>query len=244
MRTTPLLAAVAATALAAPAAAHADFDAQPNPVTTGPIPQYAAPFPVANDDQSFTLQPNTTQTFTARLADLGGGTRHLLAPCFGFELSGPDVSVAEAMLPLSGVMPDSPALHDGTWDGLGSQDANGDYTLPQPPAGVDPHAQAEAAKCQGIGWSFYVDPATGRAARAASKKARKTGRPVKVAIKSTKKARKADVDDASAQVLSASLNQTRNASGTFSSAIIVTIKTGDLSGPTTLTTRARVLLQD
>jgi hypothetical protein len=242
MRKTPLLVALAATALAAPAAAHADFDAQPNPVTTGPIPQYVAPFPVANDDQAFTLAPNTTQTFTATLGDLGT-EKHVLAPCFGFELTGPDVDVAEAMLPVYGVMPDSPELHDGTWDGLGAQDANGDYVLPDPKPGLDPHQLAAGANCRAINWSFYVDPATSTAARAASKKARRTKRPVKLAVKSTKKARKASVNDAAAQVLSAGLRQIRGAGGGLTDAIVVTVKTGDLSGPTTLTTRARVLLQ-
>jgi hypothetical protein len=242
MRTTPLLAVLAATALAAPAAAHADFDAQPNAVTHGTIPQYVAPFPVADDDQTFTLAPNTTQTFTATIGDLGTAM-HVLAPCFGFELTGPDVDVAEAMLPVFGVMADEPALHDGTWDGLGPQDANGDYVLPDPRPGLDPRQLESGANCRAINWSFYVDPATSTAARAASKRARKTKRPVKLTVKHPKKARKASVNDAAAQVTSAGLRQYRDAGGAFVRAIVVTVKTGDLSGPTTLTTRARVLLQ-
>ena len=60
----------------------------------------------------------------------------MLAPCFGFEIAGPDVAVAEAMLPVFGVSVD---------------DAGRDEILPDPQPGLDPHQQATAVDCQGPG---------------------------------------------------------------------------------------------
>ena len=241
-KTTPLLAVLATTVLAAPAAAGAADIPQPVQVSFGPIPQYVAPLPVANDDVSFTLTPNTTQTFRTPIAQLGQDLS-VLVPCWGFDLTGPDVDVSAGALPTYGVQPDYPGASEDPHREGKTQDADGDWALPDPAPGLTPYELAQGADCKAINWSFYVDPASSATARAAAKKARKTKRPVRVKIKHTKKARKASINDAAAQVTFAGLHAYRDAGGVLRDELLITVKTGDLSGPTTLATHARVLLQ-
>ena len=119
-----LTAALAAAALVAPAAAQAGY------VTAGKFNQYVAPYPVARYDQSFTLAPNTTQTFAMALPALDGSAHHFQVPCWGYDLVGPGMDLAAAGLLGFGWIGDATTNFRGDRPDAAVQDASGAWILP------------------------------------------------------------------------------------------------------------------
>jgi hypothetical protein len=236
MRRTPLAAAaLAVAALAAPTAAQAQMD------------QYAAPWPVTKYDQTWTLQSNTTAEFRMPLTEMGT-ENHVLVPCWGFEVEGPGVDVAAANLDTFGPIP-TPEFAEGEPHDVGAavQQPDGSWMVPDSNAVLRPDQFTAGAECRTIGWDFFV-PDT-QASAAAKGKARRTHRPVKIvkrktktikgSRKTTKKAKAAQAANGPVDVTLAGFQFARGRSID----IVVRVTTGELSGPTTLTTHGRVLLQ-
>jgi len=234
----------AALALAGPASAATAPDADKDLATWSAIPQWVAPFPVANDDQSFQLAPNTTRTYTTQIPEIQPGSWHVLAPCWGFDIVGPGVDVAAG-----GV---NPYGYLGTLDEQGRREAptaqqapDGTWFLPDADAEtITPWMLKDGELCRKIGWSFYVsDPArAGGAFAAAARKARRTHRNVRVRPRKPtgRNARRANAAaNAGVTVELAGLHLLHD----HAVELVVRVTTGDLAGPTTLFTHARVLLQ-
>lgn len=234
MRRIPLTAAaLAATALAAPAAAQA-----------APLDQYVAPHPVVKYDQAWTLQANTTQEFRMPLTELGSEA-HVLVPCWGLEVKGPGVDIAAASLENFGALPPAtvvPGEPVPSYAPTATQQADGTWVIPDSAAALGTPQLEAGADCRAIGWDVFV---TGDKASAAARgKAKRTRRPVKVKVKkkATKKSTARRATAAQAGAVNVTLGGLEFARGR-SADVVVRITTGDLAGPTTLTTHGRVLLQ-
>jgi hypothetical protein len=235
---------LAAAALAAPASATVTPDADSNLETWSSIPQWVAPWPVANDDQSFTLAPNTTQTFTTPIPEAAPGTLHILVPCWGYDIIGPGVDMAVGGVGFYGTVGSADYDFHGTRPKEFQQAPNGDWFLPEPVGPPTPWQLKDGELCRKIGWSLYVtDPAkAGGAYAAAARKAKRTRRNVRVAPRKPK------------GIFARKANAAANGGVTVELAgvhhlpserieLVVRVTTGDLAGPTTLYTHARVLLQ-
>jgi hypothetical protein len=227
MRRTPLaVSALAAAALAAPTAAQAQID------------QYVAPYDVAKYDRSWTLQSNTSQEFRMNLSEMGRGW-HVLVPCWGFDIVGPGVDLSAANLSTFGPIPPANIVPGEPLPSSAVQQPDGTWVIPDSAAAVGASERAVGADCRAIGWNFFVPD--GKASAAARKQARRTHRPIK--LKAVKRRR---TGLRRAQPATSPVNVTLGgmqpaANGSLD--LVVRVTTGELSGPTTLTTHGRVLLQ-
>jgi hypothetical protein len=236
--------ALTALALAGPATATVTPDADKDLATWSSIPQWVAPFPVANDDRTFTLAPNTTQTFVTPIPEAQPGTWHVLAPCWGYDIVGPGVDLAAGGVNPYGYLgtPNAEMLsHSPT----ARQAPDGSWFLPDSDAmTITPWMLKDGELCRKIGWSFYVtDPAqAGGTFAAAARKAKRTHRNVRVKPRKPtgRNARKANVAAGSGVTVElAGLHLLTD----HRIELVVRVTTGALAGPTTLYTHARVLLQ-
>jgi hypothetical protein len=236
-----LTVALAAAALIAPAGAHAGY------VTAGRFNQYVAPYPVARYDQAFTLAPNTTQTFRMAIPALDGSAHHFQVPCWGYDLVGPGMDLAAAGLQGFGWIGDATTNFRGDRPEAAVQDASGAWVLPEGNAVIGTQQQLEGRSCRAIGWNWYVDPkidGPNSAVARAARRARKTHRPIPVKPRHQVKARRANVvDDHTVAVTLAGMHAVVAGDPRGGVEMVVTLTAGDLAGPTTLTTHARVLLQ-
>lgn len=233
-RTARLLAATAAAAfaagVAAAAPAHAGVD-------------YANPI-VSNE--RFTLEPNTTKTYTMPITGLGQDA-NVLQPCWGFEIRGPGVDLVAAGLEIFGtVVPEPGHEHrpDGGIDGAERQ-PDGTFAISADKAVLGASHAREGASCSAIGWAFTDESGRPRldvhgdvrsetvGARAASRAQRR--------IRSMRKQISRRARQASAGGVTVTRAGLRNPAGPTE--IVVTIRTGDVPAGTTLTTHARVLPQ-
>ena len=209
-------------------------------------------------DQRFTLQPNTTQTYRMPVAGLGVDANVML-PCWGFEISGPGVSLVAAELnPFGQVWPEPGDENkpDGGIPGAVRQ-PDGTLALPESGAVLDAEQLAFGQGCRAAGWDFFgpdgkqqIDPwgnavaVTGvTSARSASTKARARAkaRHRKVLRRARLKIRGATARDGAVTVTLAGLDSPGAKPG--QPEVVVTVRTGALAGPTTLTMHARVLPQ-
>jgi hypothetical protein len=243
-----LIAALAA-AFAAPASGTVTPDADSNLDTWSSIPQWVAPWPVANDDKAFTLQPNTTQTFVTPMPQIQAGSWHVLVPCWGYDIQGPGVDMAVGGVETYGPLGGPDYDFHGTPHPNAVQDAAGNWSIPETVAQtITPWQLKDGALCRKIGWSFYVgNPAVvGGAVAVAARKAKHIHRDVRVRPRKPKGryARAANVgnDDGSVTVEMAGLHLI--GAPTTGLELVVRVRTGNLAGPTTLFTHARVLLQE
>lgn len=233
-RTARLIAASAAAAFAAGAAAaapaHAGVD-YANPIVS---------------KERFTLQPNTTKTYTMPIAGLGQGA-NVLQPCWGFEVRGPGVNLVAAGLETYGTVVPEPG-HENRPDGGvpgAERQPDGTFAISADKAVLGAFQARQGASCSAIGWAF--SDASGRArldangdvasgavgARAASRAQRRIRR---MRRQISQRARQAQ-----AGAVTVTLAGLRNPAGPAE--IVVTIRTGDVPAGTTLTTHARVLPQ-
>jgi hypothetical protein len=238
---TLLVAALGAAALATPVAAQAH-----GYVTAGTMSQWAAPYPVARHDQTFTLQPNATQTFTMAIPELGAG-HHFQVPCWGYDLVGPGLDQAAAGLLGFGWIGDATTNFRGDRPDGAFQDAAGNWILPDSNAVIGSSEGLQGRSCRAIGWDFYVDPkidgADSAVARAA-RKARRTHHAILVRPKHKARTKRANIiNDGSVQVTLAGMRYRTAGDPAAGEEMVVTLTAGNLAGPTTLTTHARVLLQ-
>lgn len=245
-RSSTIFATVLATAaLAAPAMADVTPDADKNLDTWSSIPQWVSPWPVANDDKAFTLQSNTTQTFVTSIPEIAPGTWHILVPCWGYDIIGPGVDMAVGGVDFYGTI--GPADHDfhGAQPKEAQQAPNGDWFLPEPSGRPTPWQLKNGELCRKIGWSLYVpNPAqAGGAYAAAARKAKRTRHEVRVKPRRPKGifARKANA--AAGGAVTVELAGVHILTETKGIELVVRVTTGELAGPTTLYTHARVLLQ-
>jgi hypothetical protein len=232
---------VAATLAVVPAAADAGY------VTAGRFQQYVAPYPVAKHDQAFTLQSNTTQTFRMAIPELDGSAHHFQVPCWGYDLVGPGMDLAAAGLGAFGWIGGALTNFRGDRPDTAVRDAAGNWTLPESNAVIGEPQVLQGRSCRAIGWDWYVNPkidGPNSAVARASRKARRTHRPIPVKPKHKVKATRANlVNDGTATVTLAGWRYVTAGQVQDGVEIVVTVTTGALAGPTTLTTHARVLLQ-
>ena len=242
MRTSTIIAAaLAATTLAAPATATAGY------VTAGRFQQFVAPYPVAKHDQTFTLAPNTTQTFRMAIPELDGSAHHFQVPCWGYDLVGPGLDLAAAGLEGFGWIGDATTNWRGDRPDAAVRDGAGNWTLPDTNAAIGETQLLQGRSCRAIAWNWYVNPkidgpdsAVARAAR----RARRTHRPIPVKPKHRVEATRPNlVNDGTATVTLAGMRYVTAGRVQDGVEMVVTVTTGTLAGPTTLTTHARVLLQ-
>jgi hypothetical protein len=241
-RSSTIFAAVLATAaLAAPAAAQAGY------VTAGKFNQYVAPYPVARYDQAFTLAPNTTQTFRMAIPALDGSAHHFQVPCWGYDLVGPGMDLAAAGLQGFGWIGDASTNFRGDRPEAAVQDASGAWILPESNAVVGTQQEMEGRSCRAIGWNWYVNPkidGPNSAVAKAARRARREHRPIPVKPRHKVKARRANlINDNSVTVTLAGMHNVVAGDPRGGVEMVVTLTAGNLAGPTTLTTHARVLLQ-
>jgi hypothetical protein len=242
MRTPKILAAsLTALALAAPAAAHAGY------VTAGAMHQYVAPYPVAKHDQAFALAPNTTQTFRMAIPELNGAAHHFQVPCWGYDLVGPGLDLAAAGLEGVGWIGDATTSWRGDRPDAAIQDAAGNWTLPDSNAVIGETQSLQGRSCRAIGWNFYVNPnIDGPDSKVAhlARRAKREHRPFPVKPQHKVKARRANIiNDGTATVTLGGMRYVTPGDVRGGVEMVVTVTTGALAGPTTLTTHARVLLQ-
>jgi hypothetical protein len=233
MRRTPLTAAaLAAAALAVPAAAQAD------------ISQYAAPYPVAAYDQTWTLQSHSTQELRLPLTEMGTAG-HALAPCWGLEAKGPGVDLAAANLEFFGPIPPANIVPGEPLPSVAQQRADGSWVIPESAATLDADKIAAAADCQAIGWDFFVPG--GKATAAARRNARRSHRPVKQrTVKTARRVKRAGLARAASAGDAGPVHVTLagfQAARGRSLDLVVRVTTDELAGPTTLSLHGRVLLQ-
>jgi hypothetical protein len=238
---TLLAAALTVAALAAPVAAQAGY------VTAGRFQQYVAPYPVAKYDQAFTLQSNATQTFRMAIPELDGSAHHFQVPCWGYDLVGPGLDLAAAGLGAFGWIGDATTNFRGDRPEAANRDAAGNWTLPEANAVIGETQVLQGRSCRAIGWNWYVSPnidGPGSAVAKAARRARRTHRPIPVKPKHKVKATPANVvDDGTVTVTLAGWRYVTPGRVADGVELVVTLTTGTLAGPTTLTTHARVLLQ-
>jgi hypothetical protein len=242
MRTSTILAAaVAALALTVPAAAEAGY------VTAGKFQQYVAPYPVAKHDQAFTLQSNTTQTFVMAIPELNGAAHHFQVPCWGYDLVGPGLDLAAAGLEGVGWIGDATTNWRGDRPDAAIQDGAGNWVLPDSNAVIGETQALQGRSCRAIGWNWYVNPnvdGPNSAVAKAARKARRTHRPIPVRPKHKVKATRANlINNGTATVTLGGMRYVTPGDLRGGVEMVVTVTTGTLAGPTTLTTHARVLLQ-
>jgi hypothetical protein len=236
-----LAAALVALALAAPAAARAGY------VTAGTMRQWVAPYPVARHDQAFRLEPNTTQTFRMAIPELDGSAHHFQVPCWGYDLVGPGLDLAAAGLEGLGWIGDASTNWRGDRPDAAIQDAAGNWTLPDANAVIGETQILQGRSCRAIGWDFYVRPnidGPDSKVMHLSRRAKREHRPFPVKPKHKVKARRANIiDNGTATVTLGGMRYVTPGDVHGGVEMVVTVTTGALAGPTTLTTHARVLLQ-
>lgn len=241
-----LAAVLAAVALAIPAAAQVPGDADYDLSTWTSIPQWVSPYPVANDDRTFALAPNTTQTFVTPIPEATPGSWHVIVPCWGYDIQGPGVDLAVGGPEVYGYLGPADTDFHGERPDNAVQEPDGDWVIPDTAAmTTTPWQLKDGELCRKIGWSLYVvDPAkAGGALAQAARRAKRLHRDVRVRPRKPKGryARKANVGagNAGVAVELAGLHVTRESRWE----LVVRVRTGPLAGPTTLYTHARVLLQ-
>lgn len=209
-----------------------------------PPAQYVSPWPVRAHDETFALRPDATQTFRLALPETAR-PRALLAPCWGFDLTGPGVDVAAADLKGFGWIADP----DADWRRIqpnlagGAELRSDGWYLPESRAVVDLQQLRQGASCRQIGWSVFVAPDAGVASRAEVARARRKGLPVRIRRPraATRAPRPANTyNDGAVRV---TLAGTRFAGHGREVEIVVKTATGALPGPTTITLHGRVVLQ-
>jgi hypothetical protein len=209
-----------------------------------PPAQYVSPWPVRAYDRTFTLQPGATQTFRLVLAATAR-PRSVLAPCWGFDLTGPGVDVAAAGLKGFGWIADP----DADWRRIqpnlaaGAELRGDGWYLPESRAVVDLQQMRDGAGCRALGWSVFLPPdGAGVASRAEAARARRTRRLVRVrAPRVLVRAPRANTrNDGAVRV---TLAGTRFRGHGRAVEVVVTTVAGALPGPTTITLHGRVLLQ-
>jgi hypothetical protein len=241
-RSINLTVALAAVALLAPAAAPA------KPAKAGKMLQFVAPKPVVRYDKAFTVAPNTTQTFRMAIPALDGSTKALQVPCWGFDLVGPGMDLAAAGLQgfgwIAGAGAGAGTSSGGDGNGAAVQDASGAWVLPDSDAALGSAQWREGQLCRTIAWDVYVDPkidGPDSAVARAERKARRTHLPVAVNPRHKVKTRRANViNDNSVTVSLAGMRYLVAGNPRGGVEMVVTLTAGDLAGPTTLTTHARV----
>jgi hypothetical protein len=229
---------LAAVALLAPAAAPA------KPVKAGTMLQFVAPKPVVRYDKTFTVAPNTTQTFRMAIPALDGSTKALQVPCWGFDLVGPGMDLAAAGLQGFGWIAGTGTGSGGEGNGAAVQDASGAWVLPDGNAVLSSAQWREGQLCRTIAWDVYVDPkidGPDSAVARAERKARQTHLPVAVTPRHKVKVTRANViNDNSVTVRLAGMRYLVAGNPRAGVEMVVTLTSGDLAGPTKLTTHARV----
>jgi hypothetical protein len=211
-----------------------------------------------HSDQRFVLEPNSTHTYSMRIAGLGTDANVLL-PCWGFDIAGPGVSLAAADLHVFGPVIPEPGEEnkpDGGMPGAVRQ-PDGSFAYPDSDAVLDARTLAFGEGCRAVDWDFYasdgkvqIDPwgnpvsatgVTGARAASAKARARAKARHRKVLRRAQRKMRGATAQDGQVAVTLAGL---RNVPGNpWGAEVVVTVRTGPLAGRTTLTMHARVLPQ-
>jgi hypothetical protein len=137
-------------------------------------------------------------------------------------------------IPPQAVVPGEPL------DPTAVQQPDGSWVIPDSTAAVGPDQLARGADCRAIGWDFFVPDA--KASAAARRKARRTGRPVRVKVKAAKQRGRALTRAQATGPVDVTLGGFE-AAADGSIDLVVRVTTGALAGPTTLTMHGRVLLQ-
>jgi hypothetical protein len=219
----------------------------PAPASAEPTPsQFVTPYPVAAHDQRFDVRPNAEQTFRLDLPEMRR-PRAVLAPCWGFDLTGPGVDVAAAGLKGFGWIADP----DADWRVIqptlaaGVELRDDGWYLPASRAVVDLDQMAQGAWCRAVGWSMFVSPTEGVASRAEVRRARRDHRIVRIArprLPDAARARRANTynDNAVRVTLAGTRFISPHDRGLQ---LVVRTVSGPLAGPTTITLHARVALQ-
>jgi hypothetical protein len=218
---------IAAVALAAPTAAHAGV--------TGPPIRF---------DRQVTLEPNAVATYRMNISALGKDS-NVLIPCWGFSIEGPGIDLAAGGLYAFGPVYVEPGQRDLPRGAVRQPD--GSYVVPESAATVDAERVVIGRNCRSVGWDFYDDdfrpqldpyynpvPETGPRPAKASK--RLHARRLRSARRQVKGRAAQD-----GPVTVTLAGYTWLADKTYD--LVVTVRTGALPGPTTLSLHARVLPQ-
>lgn len=196
--------------------------------------QYLTTKRVDHYDQTFTVAPNTTQTFRLTLDSMRERSAALV-PCWGYEITGPGIDVAAAGLHMFGWVNDTVGRYTSS-----AQRTPDGYYIPDDKAVVGMRQLDEGEECRQIGWSMFVGPDSGLATAAEVHRAKATHRFVRIRHPRKVKAPRANrVNDGSIRVPLAGV---RRFPHERRMELVVTVAAGPLAGPTTITLHGRVLL--
>lgn len=107
-------------------------------------------------DRAWTLLPDATQTFAVAIEQLGPRGGGSLAPCWGFEITGPDIDYAAGDLDYYGATVPEPGreqTRDGGVPGAERQ-PDGTFEVPESNAKVTPRQLQAGDLCQKAGWDW------------------------------------------------------------------------------------------
>ena len=195
---------------------------------------------IIRSDRTFTLQPHSEQTLRMEISGLRSGGNTLI-PCWGFDVKGPAGSWSAGSLEVFGkVWAEDESAPDGGIPGA-ERRPDGTFAIPESAARLNGDHFRAGDNCRIVGWNFYGPDGT--PAMHADGTAKFTGARATAARKASRRraARRARGKLSQAggvQVLLAGLESREDGA-----AIVVRVRTGDLPGPTTVTTHARVLPQ-
>lgn len=214
-------------------------------VASADLPQYVTTAAVVRYDRTFPVRPNTLQTVRLALPAMARPGA-AMTPCWGFDLTGPGVDLAAASLHTYGWIAGADGVpQDPTTPRAGIEPFRGPdgWYLPEANAVVDLDQLRWGADCRAIGWSMFVGTTSGIASAAEVRRARRTGRMVRIRkprrTAATRAAPANRVNDGSVTV---PLAGTRFLPDHRGLEVVVRLSAGALAGPTTITLHGRVLI--
>ena len=193
-------------------------------------------------DKTVELKSGQTREITMPIAGLGQHF-NVLVPCYGFAIHGSGVDLAGGDLPPVGyVFPEDASRPDGGIPGAVKL-PDGTFAVPDSAAALTPEVIRLGTNCAGVGWNFYGPD--GKPALDAY------DNPAGTAAAASKRKRAADRRRAKRRVLGHSAvdgpvtvtlaGLANHADGTAQ--LVLRVRTGHLTGPTSVTLHARVLEQ-
>lgn len=198
--------------------------------------QYVTPRPVVPYDRTFRVEPNTTRTYRLSLDAMSRPTA-ALAPCWGYDLTGPGIDVAAGDLHIFGWL----AEPGRTPIDSSAQQRDDGWYLPDAVAVVGQGERDRGAECRKIGWDVFVGTDSGVASPAEARRARRTKHAIRIQHPRRRtKARPANrMDNGSVQVPLAGVRMIPHQRRME---VVVRLVAGALAGPTTITLHGRVLI--